>query len=167
MSAALEYFLGARRDVVMLDLLELSHPGFTQTYRLVRNAAQGVTVTLETAAVETFDYYPMRITELGDSADLDNGIKVDFGDLGTVLPKELDAVFASDTLEIKPVVLYRTYRSDDLSAPLIGPLRLEISTFSFTRQGATFEAAAPYVNRNRTGETYNTKRFPMLRGFLT
>jgi hypothetical protein len=165
-SAALQFFLSGRRDVVLLELLEISHPAFTQVYRRVRNHSEGVTVTLETDEEAEFPFYPMEITELGDQADLDTGIRVNFGDLGTVLPKELDAVYSADAMAIKPTIVYRVYRSDDLTAPLIGPLTLQASTFSFTREGAAFEAAAPYLNTTKTGESYNMTRFPMLRGFL-
>lgn len=165
-SSALSYFLDSDKNVVRLELLEFSHPSFTQVYRKVRNARDGVTVTLETAEVATFDYYPMQITELTDQADLDSGIRISFGDLGEVVPRELDAAFAADTMDVKPTVVYRAYRSDDLNAPLIGPVVLEAPTFSFNREGATFEANAPYVNNTKTGETYNLTRFPMLRGFL-
>jgi hypothetical protein len=164
--SALAYFLGARRDVVSLELIEISHPSFSQTYRRVRNARDGVTVTLETAAEATFSYYPMNIVALGDQADLDTGVRIDFGDLGEVLPKELDLIYADDAMDVKPAVIYRAYRSDDLSAPLIGPLRLEAPSFSFTREGASFVAAAPYVNNNRTGQVYTLPRFVTLRGFL-
>lgn len=165
-SAALSYFLGSTRDVVNLELIEISHPDFTQTYRRVRNARDGVTVTLEDASQATFDWYPMDITEVSDTADLDTGFRISFGDLGEVLPKERDAVLAADGMGTKPTVVYRSYRSDDLSAPLIGPLVLEANSFTFGEQGATFEAAAPYVNVNTTGESYNLTRFHMLRGFL-
>lgn len=165
-SAALEYFLSSRRDVAALELVEISHSAFTETYRKVRNARQGVTVTLETDEEAEFDWYPMRITELSDQADLDTGVRIDFGDLGEVLPRELDAVYSADAMAEKPKVVYRVYRADDLDAPLIGPLTLEASTFSFTREGASFEASAPYVNLNKTGQTYNLTRFFMLRGFL-
>lgn len=165
-SAALSYFLNSYRDVVNLDLFEISHPAFTQVYRRVRNHRDGVTVTLETGEVAVFDWYPLQIVEMSDQADLDNGLQIAFGDLGEVLPRELDAVTAADAMDVKPLVIYRTYRSDDLSAPLIGPIRLEATNFSFSKEGATFEATAPYVNRNRTGETYNLAKYPMLRGFL-
>lgn len=108
----------------------------------------------------------MQIVEMKDSADLDNGLRISFGDLGEVLPKELDAVASANSMHIKPTIIYRVYRSDDLTAPMIGPIRLEATNFSFTREGASFEASAPYVNNNRTGETYNLTRFPMLRAFL-
>lgn len=166
-SSALAFFLSSRRDVVQLETVEISHSAFTQTYRKVRNYRlnNGVSLGVGTG-YQWFDWYPLKITQLSDQADLDTGIRIDFGDLGEVLPKELDAVYAADAMQEKPKVVYRVYRSDDLSAPLIGPLNLEARSFSFKREGASFEASAPYVNQNRTGETYNLTRFPMLRGFL-
>lgn len=68
---------------------------------------------------------------------------------------------------IKPKVLYREYRSDDLSSPMNGPLILEAKQFSFKSDGATFEAKAPSLNINRTGITYSVSGpFRTLRGFL-
>jgi len=160
------YFLNAKSSVVQLELLEVSHPNFTQTYRLVRNAINGVTVTLEDANVRTFNYYPLRIESLGARDNLDYGIKIDLGDLGEVLPVELDAVATANGYLTKPTVIYRTYRSDDLTKPLFGPLLLEVTNFSFNKDGASFEAKAPALNLNRTGEVYKLDRFTMLRGFL-
>lgn len=165
-SPALAYFLGSRRDVVALELVEISHPAFTQVYRRVRNHLDGVTVTLEDGTEGVFDYYPMQITELGDQADLDTGVRIDFGDLGEVLPRELDAVYTADAMSVKPTVVWRVYRSDDLESPLLGPFTFEATNFSFTQEGASFEATAPYVNVSKTGETFNLTRFPMLRGFV-
>jgi hypothetical protein len=164
--SAIEYFLNSSREVVQLDLLDITHPAFTQIYRRVRNNRDGVTVTLETGEDVAYEWYPMEITELGDNNDLDTGFRVSFGDLGEVLPTELDAVTRADMMHIKPTIVYRAYRSDDLSSPMIGPLSLEATTFSFAGEGASFEATAPYVNKTRTGETYNLARFPILRGFL-
>ena len=166
MPSYVEYFLNSPSSVVQLDLLEISHPAFTQTYRLVRNAVHGVTVTLETAEEAEFVYRPMRIAPLGSGDDLEQALKIDIGDLGEILPTELDAVAAEQMMSVKPTVVYRTYRSDDLTAPLLGPIRLEISNISFSREGASFEARAPSLNINRTGEVYRLERFPMLRGFL-
>jgi hypothetical protein len=166
-SSALEYFLSSRSDVVQLELIEISHPSFTQVYRRVRNHRDGVTVKHTPAGPDVFyAWYPMQVVELSDRADLDSGLRISFGDLGEVLPKELDAVTTADDMGTKPTIVYRVYRSDDLTEPLIGPVNLEATTFSFTREGASFEASAPYANRNRTGETYNITRFPMLRGFI-
>ena len=166
MSAYSEFFLNSPSSVVQLELLEVSHPDFTQTYRVVRNAVEGTTVTLEDDSSATFSYYPLRITPVGIRDNLDFGLRVDLGDLGQVLPDEIDAVTDADGFGEKPTVIYRTYRSDDLTAPLFGPLTLKVTSFSFTREGSTFEAQAPSISVSSTGELYKLDRFPMLRGFL-
>lgn len=166
MSAYSEYFLNSNSNVVQLELLEISHSAFTQTYYVVRNAVNGVTVTLETAVEQEFTYYPLKITPLGSKDDLDQSLRIDLGDLGEVLPNELDAVSDALGFDEKPVVKYRAYRSDDLSEPLIGPWVLEVTSFNFNREGSSFEAKAPSLNINRTGELYKIARFPMLRGFV-
>lgn len=166
MSQYSEFFLNSKSSVVQLELLEIYHPDFTQTYRVVRNCTDGVTVTLENATVETFDYYPLKITSTGSREDLDFGLQIDFGDLGEVLPVELDAVSSAAGYGTKPTITYRAYRSDDLTAPMLGPYELEVTSFNFNREGASFEAKAPSLNVNTTGELYKIERFPMLKGFL-
>lgn len=166
MSAYTEFFLNSRSSIIGLELIEISHSKFTQAYRVVRNAVAGVTVTLEDATSHTFDYYPLRITNNGATDDLEQSFDIDFGDLGEVLPAELDSVSSQDGFSEKPRVRYWVYRSDDLTAPLLGPIILEVVEFSFTRDGASFTAKAPSLNINKTGEVYRLERFPMLRGFL-
>lgn len=166
MSDYSEFFLNSKSSVVQLELLELSHPNFSKVYRIVRNAVQGVTVTLETSVVATFDYYPLRIESNGSRDDLDQSFSITLGDLGEILPKELDSVSSANTFNIKPTIVYRTYRSDDLSKPLFGPVHLEVDSFAFNKDGASFQAKAPSLNVNKTGEIYTFERFPMLRGFL-
>lgn len=160
------FFLNSTSDIVELDLLEISHPSFTQTYYIVRNDTEGVTVTLEDTTEQEFTYYPLRITPTSASDDLDQVLRIDLGDLGEIIPTELDAVAADEGFGTKPTVKYRTYRSDDLSGPMYGPITLEVVTLNFTKEGCSFEAKAPQLNTNKTGELYNLTRFPMLKGFL-
>jgi hypothetical protein len=167
MSAYSEFFLNSRASVVQLELLEVSHPDFLQTHRIVRNAAAGVTVDLsDDERGVHFIYYPAQVSSTGARDDLDSAIRVQLGDLGEVLPAEFDAVDAAGGFLIKPRVRYWVFRSDALSNPIFGPLNLEVTTFSFNSQGSSFEAQAPRLNLNRTGERYKLDRFPMLRGFL-
>ena len=161
-----EFFLKSKSSVVQLETLEISHPDFTKIYRVVRNAVQGLTAVLENGSSVAFDYYPLAIENAGVRDDLDQAITVNLGDLGEVLPKELDEVSSNEGFGIKPTVVYRTYRSDDLTRPLFGPVTLEVTSFAFNREGSTFEAKAPSLNVNKTGELYKLDRFPMLRGFL-
>jgi len=166
MTSYAEFFLNSKSSTVQLETLEISHPNFTKVYRIVRNAVQGVSVTLENGIFADFEYYPLSIENAGIRNDLDQAIKINLGDLGEVLPKELDEITSSSGLGTKPTVIYRTYRSDDLSRPLFGPVYLEVSSFAFNRDGSTFEAKAPSLNITKTGELYKLDRFPMLRGFL-
>lgn len=161
------YFLNSKTSVAQLETVEISHPAFSKTYRIVRNAAAGLTATLENGSTAEFEYYPMKLSPQHARDDLDHSISVTFGDLGEVLPLELDRVMNYPAgMTIKPVVKYRVYRSDDLTSPLYGPLVLEVEAFTFNKEGSTFEAKAPSINLTRTGEVYSLTRFPALKGFL-
>lgn len=320
MSNYSSFFLNSSANIVQLELLEIQHPDFSKVYRIVRNAIAGVTVTLEDTTSQTFDYYPVRITPTGASSDLDQSLEIMFGDLGTILPLELDriiratkvtvnqgacigvfvdgtgqivappflvgnggyffvpynavslqvgmndgggysdnsgawtiflnagggsamtptnrpwtvsgglnaaypfnstgsttpvarAVTAGSILKItitgtqglgsgatqydglgtpstgvagitapapgqwiaseakpgsytKPIILYRTYRSDDLTSPLAGPLAFQVNNISFNKEGAIFACSAPRLNVTQTGELYTLDRFTMLNGFI-
>lgn len=165
MSDYSEFFLNSRASILQLELIEVTHPDFTQPYRIVRNHADGVLATVDGEPTQ-FDYYPARVSSIGSRDNLDAGVKVELGDLGEVVPPELDAVEEAGGMLTKPRVRYWVFRSDDLTAAIFGPLVLEVSTFSFAVDGASFEARAPKLNVNRTGERYKLDRFPMLRGFL-
>lgn len=167
MSDLSEFFFSSSPAVVRLQLLEISHPSFSTTYRVVRNAVGGVSVTHEgPAGPFAYTHYPMKIRVVGSGNDLDQSVEVSFGDLGQTLPNEIASAMEENTMHTKPTMVYREYRSDDLDAPLGTPLTLQITTIVFNRTGATFEAKPPAFNRTRTGELYTIAKFPMLRGFV-
>lgn len=166
MSDYTEFFLNRTSNIIQYETLEISHPNFSQVYYIVRNNTKGLTAKNEDNDTLVFDYYPLRIESGGVKNDLDQRLTVNLGDLGEILPNELDAVKEADGFSTKPDVIYRTYRSDDLENVLFGPVTLEITNIPFKREGCSFEAHAPYVNVNKTGELYTIDRFPMLRGFV-
>lgn len=67
---------------------------------------------------------------------------------------------------VKPTVRYRTFRSDDPSHPIFGPITLELASIASNSEGSAFEARAPRTSINRTGLNYDMITFPMLRGFV-
>lgn len=167
MGAYSEYFLNSRSSIVQLELVEMTHPDFTQPYRIVRNARKGITVDLSDDELAVpFVYYPAKVESMGARDDLEAAIRVDIGDLGELIPGEIDAVTEAGGFMIKPAVRYWTFRSDQLTAPIYGPLHLEIPSISFSEEGASFEAKAPALNSTKTGERITLDRFPMQRGFL-
>ncbi len=167
MTTLSDFFFKSTRAVVQLDTLEFSHPSFSQTFYKVRNARNGLIAKLSASGnTQLFDFLPMQIKNLGARNDLDAGLQIVMGDLGEELPKQFDRIEKDDTWHIKPTVKYRVYRSDNLSAPLVGPYTFEIKSISFNRNGVSFEARAPGLNYSTTGELYKIDRFPMLRGAL-
>ena len=157
------FFFNSLSSVVLLETIEISHPSFAQVHRAVRNASKGLTATLETAATVEFLYYPMEINMGELRNNLDQSLTVAFGDLGDVLHDELDEVSDDDTYSTKPVLIYRTYRSDDLSEP-IEVLTLEIFSTAFNKDKVLLEAGAPRVNIHKTGLIQSFDNYPTLRG---
>jgi hypothetical protein len=162
----IRFFLESKATVVQFETIEISHPAFSRVYRAVRNHSSGLTAKLETGEQVFFEYYPLRIQQNNTEDNLDYTLKLHFGDLGDVLPTELDRVQAADGFRTKPVFKYRIFRSDYLEGPMFGPVILEIVDFGFNKEGATFDAKAPMLNLHRTGAVFSISRFPMLRGFL-
>lgn len=166
MSEYSEFFLKSESSVAQLECLEISHSMFSQTYYVMRNAFAGGTVTHEDATSHTYVYYPLKLTLSGPRTDLDQILTVQLGDLGELIPNEIDRVRAGGGFGEFPKVKYRTYRSDDLTTPLYGPILLQVKAFAMDRNGAVFDAKAPSLNTNKTGEKYAIARFPMLTGLL-
>ncbi|NET73003.1 MAG: DUF1833 domain-containing protein [Sphaerospermopsis sp. SIO1G2] len=161
-----DFYLNSDSSEVELETIQLSHSSFSKTYRFVRNASNGITATIEGNETVDFDYYPLRISKLGERNDMDFGVRIDLGDANRVLKEELELIRAADTFEEKPVLTYRTFQSSNLSAPLAGPFTLEVKDLTFTEGQVSFEAIAPRLNLRATGELYTLERFPMLRGVL-
>jgi hypothetical protein len=166
MSAYTSFFLNTDSSVVPLDTMVISHPSFSKTYYIVRNAIDGITATLEDSTTHTFDYYPLSLKQTGSSDDLDQKLEIQLGDLGEVVPQEIDACFNAGSLKIKPTLVFRVFRSDDLSAPIEGPYMFQISSLGTKSDATGFTAEAPRLNSNRTGEMYSLDRFTPLAGFL-
>lgn len=166
MSQYSEFFLRASGGVVALECFELAHPDFSETYRIVLQSCTGIRVRHEDGLYYDYQYCPAATKDSGNSGDLDQKLQIGFGDLGEIIPKELDRVKAADNFVVKPTVRYRIYRSDDLDNAMVGPAILQGTNFTRDFSGSNFEAHAPYLNITRTGEFFSLTNFPGLRGFL-
>jgi hypothetical protein len=160
-----EFILASKLSVVRIDTLEISHPSFSQTYRLAATVPLGAT-SIE-AMSETWEFCPMRVLPIASTDDLVQALTVTLGDVGEIIATEIEAVWDANGLNTRPTLTYRAFRSDDLTVPITGSERvLEIESVTATREGASFEARAPELNSNRTGVLYDLEVFPPLRGFL-
>jgi hypothetical protein len=170
MSAESEFFLGSKSSVVLIETLEISHPSFgnaDHAFYIVRNVAAGFSVNVpDKSQTVNFIYYPVKISRIGIQQNMDQAFNITVGDLGDLLNEEMQRVEEANTFHLFPEVTYRAWRSDYLAAPLYGPIKLEIVNVNTKGDAATFEAKAPRLNINGTGELYTLNRFPMLRGSL-
>lgn len=162
----IEFFLNSKRDIVQVETFEISHPSFSDVFYLVRNAIKGFTAQLETSELVTFEYVPMQISASGIKDDMDEKIELTIGDVGEILPQQIDLMSQDDSFDVMPSLVYRVYRSDDITSPMLGPVRLEITEITFKKEGSLIVARAPRFNVNKTGERYTIERFPMLRSCL-
>ena len=158
-----EFFLNGSARSVRLDTLVISHPNFTREYALVRNAIGGVTATIEDGTEQVFEQYPFNITDQAIRPDLDFSMQVQLGDLGEIIPQEIDAVRAADGMRTRPTVIYRSFSSSDLTRILEGPFRLEMRGPAVSAEGTAFVAAAKTANTSATGRFYSYSDFPTLR----
>lgn len=162
----LSFFLQSQSNVVRLECIEIIHSAFSKTFRIVRNAVNGVRVRHENGVWYNYEYYPLRLKMKAMSSDLDFGMNVDLGDLGDMVPRELQRIVAAGKIRTKPQVIYRSYRSDVLNKVLEGPYKMDAKTISYNREGCSFEASPSSINSSSTGEIYDLERFYPLRGFI-
>lgn len=122
MSELSEFFFAAHPAVVQLQTVEIIHPNFSTPLRFVRNAAGGIRVFHEDDAEDTFvySYLPMEIKTLGANSSLDQSIEITLGDVGTVLPTQLELLSVANGFQTKPVIKYREYRSDNYTMTPVG-----------------------------------------------
>lgn len=164
--AQVEYFLNTKSTVGQLDTIQISHPSFEKDFFLVKNHLKGFSAKLENGVDVDFQYVPMQVS-LGTVKDnLDQTIDITLGDLGDIVAKELKKIRQSKNNKVKPKFIYRTYRSDDFTRPLYGPVKLSIVDFQLMDTGCSFQAKADSLNVVKTGEIYDLRRFPMLKGVI-
>ena len=153
------------RGVASLEIMEISHPSFSQTYYLLKNAVRGgqIDVKLETGVTVTAVYVPSKIQWASSKTNMDQVFNITIQDLNNIIQAEESRIALDDDSPI--VCRLRAYRSDDLTKPGDGPIDLEVTSIDYDKRGCTFTASPPNANETGTGERYTVERFPMLRGF--
>lgn len=160
------YWLVGRHDDVRLECIEITHPSFSRSYRFVRNHTDGVRVRHENGTYYDYDYLPVTI-QAGKTADsLEQSFTIGIGDVGEVMPYEIQRLRNGKHAHVRPTLNYRVYLSSDLTTPLNSVLGLEITDNQPQGQGAVFKCKAREVNATATGTKYTLDSYPTLRGFL-
>ncbi|OTG78496.1 hypothetical protein B9T31_17565 [Acinetobacter sp. ANC 4558] len=154
------FFLNSSGGVVQLECIEISHPSFTKTFRYVRNDEDGVKI-----GKDVYQYQPMSIKRANVTNDLEQRFSITLADMEDEFSDAIDNIHQSASPRVKPKLVLKMYRDDDLSAPMNEIQTLEIATISGDSTGlVTFEAQAPELNAVKTGRLFTFEDYPLLRG---
>lgn len=152
------FYLGAKRNVVLLNLIEIHHPDFGYL-RYVNNDDMGVTVTHEDGKKATYGYESFDIQKGKSTSDLDQAISITFADYKDDLRNKIE----SANHDIAPTFKFRQYIDTDLSSPMNVEDTLHILSVSSDSYGlVTFDATTESLGNSRTGSIYTILRFPSL-----
>ena len=154
------FFLNNSGGVVQLECLEISHPSFTKVFRYTRNDEDGIQI-----GDNFYQYQPMSIKRSNVTNDLEQKLSITLADMEDELMNAIENIRSSSSSRVKPKIVFKIYRDDDLSAPMIEMQTLEIPTISKDSTGlVTFDAQAPELNAVKTGRLYTFEDYPLLRG---
>ena len=164
LEARLKQFLAsAPQNIHAVQTLEISHRAMPRTYYLWREPYFGE-ITTE-SGIHAVQPINLEIKLAGTENNLDQrfDIKLDLVDIADEFRAALDAVPIATLEKIR--VTYREYLSDDLTAPLATSV-LQAESVSYQIGVAAITAVSPRLSIVRTGENYNPRDIPPLRGFL-
>jgi len=105
----------------------------------------------------------IKLAGSGGHLDQKYGIRLCTVDINDEFREELDRI-SLDTDE-KIVLEFRQYLSDDLETPQ-ATVFLQVESVGFIKGAAAISAVSPRLNMSRTGEVYNNRDIPMLKGFV-
>ena len=154
------FFLNNSGGVVQLECLEISHPSFPKVFRYMRNDEDGMQI-----GGYFYQYQPMSIKRSNVTNDLEQKLSITLADMEDELMNAVNNIRSSSSPRVKPKIVFKIYRDDDLSAPMIEMQTLEIPTISKDSTGlVTFDAQAPELNAVKTGRLYTFEDYPLLKG---
>ena len=160
----MEYWLRGRHDDVRLECIEIKHPSFSRDYRFVRNHADGVRVRYEDKVYRDHEPLPLTI-RAGQSADnLQQSFTIGIGDVGEIMPFEIDRLRRGQHSTTRPTLNYRVYLTSDLTEPMTSVRGLEITDNQPQKRGAVFKCQAKQLNKTSTGVIFTIDLVPTLRG---
>ena len=142
MSSEQDFLLNGDSDVVKLETLEISHPSFElrgwvdfgvsarrPTSMFIVTAGTDIILTqtkpvmiavLEDGSTTLFHYCPATLKFSNQDETLNREIEVGILDLGDVIRRQFKLIEQKNKIGIRPKLIYRAYRSDDLDSQWLG-----------------------------------------------
>lgn len=153
------FLASAPQTIWTIQTLEISHSAMSRVYHLWREPYAGV------AGGADMQMANFEVKLAGSEGHLDQrfDIRLGLADVDDIFREELDRIPLDSSEKIK--IFYREFLSDDLVvAQAVAALQVE--SISYEVGAASLSAVSPRLNVQRTGELYDMKSTPMLRGFI-
>jgi len=162
-SRLIVFLASAPQTVHPVQTIEISHSAMTNVWHLWREPYVGTTVV--DGVARTMEPCNIEIKLAGSAGHLDQKFDIRLGlvDAMDLFREQVDLI-PIDTTE-KATLIYREFLSDDLTQPQ-ATARLQVENVTWAKGAASISAVSPRLNITRTGESYNPREIPMLRGFL-
>jgi len=158
-NAIKEAFASAKKNVAIIDSLEISHPNFT-TFHLVRNKTS-LSLTDETSTTNVYEPVSFLLDrpKQGETGAQELTLTID-----NVDRRISDAIEAIKTSQTPVTVKWRPYLSSDLSQPqTAAPLELTLADVSVNNFHVTGRCLfVNVINRPFVNEVFTRQRFPSL-----
>lgn len=108
-----DFFFTEHPALIKYECVSITHPNFSQDFNLVRNSAIGLKVEADPPEnyIE-YTYVPMEVKTLGSGHDMDQSMEFTIGDVGELLPAEIERISAANGFQTKPTIVYREYASN-------------------------------------------------------
>ncbi len=153
------FLASAPQTLRTIQTLEIRHSAMSQVFYLWREPYSG------DAGGHTHLPANISIKLAGSPGHLDQKFEITLGtvDIEDTFRTQLDLIPIGTQEKVQ--IIYREFLSDDLSTAQ-ATATLQAESISYQIGAASISAVSPRLNITRTGELYNPKDVPMLRGFL-
>lgn len=160
------HWLAGNHDEFGIECIEIIHPSFTKHYHFVRNHEDGVRVKHNDGVYKDYEFLPLAIKPSRSANDLQQGFTIGIGDVGEIMPNEIDRLRRGSHRTVRPKLNYRVYLNSDLDSPMRSVLGLEITDNQPKKQGAVFICKARELNKTDTSVLFTSSLFPSLAEFF-
>lgn len=156
------FLASAPQTIHSIQVIQISHSAMSRSFALWREPYAGA-VTIGGLVTPT-EPANIEIGLAGSQGHLDQVFTVKLGlvDVEDIFREEMDRIPVAT--QEKAILTYYEFLSDDL-ASVQSTTRLQIESVSWAKGAANLSAVSPRINMNRTGEIYDMRSVPMLRGF--
>lgn len=158
------FYASSPQTIHPIRALEISHPDLPSVWNLWREPYPGQTWV--NGVARDMEGCNFEIKLAGSQGNLDQVFEIALGlverDAQDRFREEMDFIPIDTNERIQMV--YREYLSDDLTAPQ-ATATLQVESITWQIGAAKITAVSPRLNILRTGELYNVRDVPMLRGF--